>query len=91
MKRITALFISVLLLILLCGCGSSTKDNGGKLKIICTIFPQYDFIRNIAGDHVDLKMLVPFGMESHDFSLENMTVADVANVAKFLNLVSYWS
>ncbi|MFR7855383.1 MAG: metal ABC transporter substrate-binding protein [Acutalibacteraceae bacterium] len=80
MKRITALFISVLLLILLCGCGSSTKDNGGKLKIICTIFSQYDFIRNIAGDHVDLKMLVPFGMESHDFSLENMTVADVANV-----------
>lgn len=80
MKRITAFIISIMLLVSLCGCGSSINKSSGKLKIICTIFPQYDFVRNIAGDHVDLKMLVPFGMESHDFSLENMTVADVANV-----------
>ena len=81
MKKITALILALLLLLSLIGCNSSRKDESGKkLSVICTIFPQYDFLRNIAGDLVDLKMLVPFGMESHDFSLESLTVADVRNI-----------
>lgn len=81
MKKITAIFLAVLLLLPLVGCGSSSKDESKKrLSVICTIFPQYDFIRNIAGDLVDLKMLVPFGMESHDFSLESLSVADIKNI-----------
>lgn len=81
MKKIIALVLALLLLLSLIGCNSSRKDESGeKLSVICTIFPQYDFLRNIAGDLIDLKMLVPFGMESHDFSLESLTVADVRNI-----------
>ncbi|WP_416366648.1 metal ABC transporter solute-binding protein, Zn/Mn family, partial [Muricomes intestini] len=38
-----------------------------KLKVVSTIFPQYDFVRQIAGDKVDLKMLLKPGEESHSY------------------------
>lgn len=38
-----------------------------KLKVVATIFPQYDFVREIAGDKVELVQLLPPGAESHSF------------------------
>lgn len=35
--------------------------------VVTTIFPYYDFVRQIAGDRVRLKMVVPAGMDSHSF------------------------
>lgn len=37
------------------------------LKVVATIFPQYDFVRQIAGDIVELTMLISPGAESHGF------------------------
>lgn len=41
-------------------------DNG-KLKVVTTLFPYYDFVRQIAGEQVDLTLVVPAGMDSHSF------------------------
>lgn len=81
MKRVLSLILLCLLaLTVLSGCGgTSVKDN--KLSVVCTVFPQYDFVRNIAGDKADIKMLVPLGTESHDFQLENLSVAELKTVA----------
>ena len=38
-----------------------------RLRVITTIFPQYDFVRQIAGDRVDLQMLISPGAEAHSF------------------------
>ena len=35
--------------------------------VVTTIFPYYDFVRQIAGDRVKLKLVVPAGMDSHSF------------------------
>ena len=43
------------------------EDEAEPLRIIATIFPQYDFIRQIAGDRVELSMLIAPGAESHAF------------------------
>ncbi len=40
---------------------------GGKLKVIASIFPQYDFLRQIAGDKIELKMLLTPGAEMHSY------------------------
>ena len=69
-----------LLLTFFAGCGSKASRNKEKLSVVCTVFPQYDFVRQIAGDKVKLTMLVPLGVESHDYRLENMTVADLKTV-----------
>ncbi|MCR4563363.1 MAG: zinc ABC transporter substrate-binding protein, partial [Clostridiales bacterium] len=37
------------------------KENNGKLKIITTIFPPYDFAKNIVSDMADVTMLLPLG------------------------------
>lgn len=40
---------------------------GTKLKVIASIFPPYDFVREIAGERVDLTLLLPPGAESHSY------------------------
>ena len=81
MKRILSLILSCLLVLtVLSGCGDSSVD-GEKLSVVCTVFPQYDFVRNIAVDKADIKMLVPLGTESHDFQLESLTVSELKTVA----------
>ena len=58
---------SLILGMMLTGCGMSgqqTEQNGGKeqnkvenkkISVVATIFPQYDFVRQIAGENVELK------------------------------------
>ena len=55
--------------IMLCGCQnkSKTENSGGKLKIVTTIFPAYDFARSVFGDTAEVTMLLKPGMESHSF------------------------
>lgn len=46
--------------------GKEVSQNG-KRKVVTTIFPYYDFVREIAGDLVDVTMIVPAGMDTHSF------------------------
>lgn len=43
------------------------SESGGKLQVVTTVFPYYDFTRQITGDLVDLTLVVPAGMDSHSF------------------------
>lgn len=75
------LAIAAAAVILLTGCGfarsgiSSPGDRlqggsgfgGEKLRVVTTLFPYYDFVRQTAGDRVDLTLVVPAGMDSHSF------------------------
>lgn len=47
--------------------GLSGADTAGRLKVAATLFPYYDFTRQIAGDLVDLELVIPAGMDSHSF------------------------
>lgn len=39
----------------------------GKLTIVATLFPQFDFARTVAGGKADVMLLLPPGVESHTF------------------------
>lgn len=72
MKRLISIFLTFLFLLgTLCGCGTeakkTNKEYSDKLQIIATLFPQYDFAREIAGDKAEITLLLPPGMESHSF------------------------
>lgn len=49
-----------------------------KPLIITTLFPQYDFARQIAGDKAEVRLLLPPGSESHSFE---PTPADMKAIA----------
>jgi len=46
---------------------TATRNQDGLINIVTTIFPAYDFVRQIAGDRVNLTMLLSPGAESHSF------------------------
>ncbi len=45
----------------------SSESENSNLKIIATIFPQFDFARQIAGEKAQVQMLITPGTESHSF------------------------
>lgn len=49
------------------------------MKVVTTLFPYYDFARQVAGDHIDLELIIPAGMDSHSFE---PTPADIRKIEK---------
>lgn len=69
-KYISVILTAVLAAVCLSACGKSgkTEDAGvSKLSVVATIFPPYDFTRQIAGDDADVIMLLSPGAESHSY------------------------
>lgn len=64
MKKAISVILSCLVLI--CAM-SATAYAAEPLKVVTTIFPPYDFVRQIAGDLVDVTMLLKPGSESHSY------------------------
>jgi len=57
-------------LVLLClSCEKNTPETGapGKIRVVVSLFPLYDFTRTIGGDKVSVTLLLPPGMEAHSF------------------------
>lgn len=79
MKRIAVLILCIALLAgCLAGCGEAPASSG-KLQVVATLFPQYDFARRVAGDRAAVTMLLPPGVESHSF---DPTPADLVTMQK---------
>ena len=73
MKRFFTLYISILVILLVlanttgCRRAKPQAKEEGKITVTSLIFPTYDFVRVIAGDRVNLTLLLPPGSESHSF------------------------
>ena len=77
-KLLSILLITTIGVLSLTGCGGSAgtaaaapaASGGNSLKIVATIFPEYDWVRNILGEHAadaDLTLLVDNGADLHSF------------------------
>ena len=55
-----------------------------KLKIITTIFPQYDFARQITGGEADVTMLLRPGAESHSFEPTPQDIIKISGCDMFI-------
>ena len=77
MKKNQMIFPLILLVIvmanLLAGCAPDKdvpavqEEKSDKINIVATLFPQYDFAKQIAGDKAEVTLLLPPGMESHSY------------------------
>lgn len=77
--------ILLLFSILLCSCSNNMqKPPHDKIKITTTIFPQYDFSRQIAKELADVSMLLPVGGESHTFEPTPKDIIKIENSDIFI-------
>ncbi len=83
-NKILSLFLSAVFLILsLSGCTVTRPVDDGKLTIVTTIFAPYDFIRQVAGEKANVKMLLPSGVESHSYEPTPSDIIDIENADLF--------
>jgi zinc transport system substrate-binding protein len=86
LKRYILIALAAVLCVL--GCKQDNKNAAGNtdggINITTTIFAPYDFVRNIAGDRVNLTMLLPPGSESHSFEPSPRDIITIQNSALFI-------
>lgn len=91
MKRIFTALLAVLLTFSITACDAGAPVSSGapeeedkKLNVITTIFPQYDFSREVGGDRVNLTMLLPPGSESHSYEPSPQDIIEIRNCDVFI-------
>lgn len=93
-KVITSILVASMLAVFLCSCDSlhvgsksatpqpETVSDGAKLNVVCTVFPQYDWVLQILGEqakHVNLTLLLDNGVDLHSFQ---PTAEDIVKVSE---------
>ena len=81
MKKILAIILTVALTVCCFTACSGEKKDDGKLHIVTTIFPEYDWVLNVLGENpagADVVMLLDNGVDLHSYQ---PTVDDIMKVA----------
>lgn len=87
MKRFIAIVTAFCLVFSLAACSGGNKEKS-RLHIISTIFPSYDFARQITKgvDGVEVTMLIPPGTEPHAFEPGVQNMAQIKECDLFIYL-----
>lgn len=87
MKKIISAVLSLLLLSgIFAGCKSPFK-NDGKLTVVVTIFPEYDWVMQILGDRADqadVTLLLDNGVDLHSYQPSAQDIVKIASCDVFL-------
>ena len=82
-KLISILAATAMMAGCLCGCNAAQKANtSDKMKIVTTIFPEYDWVNNILGDkasNAEVTRLLDNGVDLHSFQ---PTAADILKISE---------
>lgn len=82
-KRYVALFSALILIICsaalgLSGCWGNKRVDNGKLSVVATVFPAYDWTREILGDKGEITLLSSNGTDLHSYE---PTAGDMSKIA----------
>ena len=92
MKKIIALLLALLMAVgMLAGCAKQndddTDDTTDKLRIVTTIFPEYDWVKAVLGDqadHADITMLLDNGVDLHSYQPTADDIVKISDCDLFL-------
>ena len=93
MKKISlCLLAGLMLMTALTACADETKPSpaaaesgkADRLSVVCTNFPEYDFVRQIVGDRAQVTMLLKPGAESHSYEPTPQDIITIQNSDLFV-------
>ena len=86
MKKVLSIIIcAALMLALFAGCGAK-KTSGEKLHIIATIYPEYEWVKQITegADNVEISLLLDNGSDLHNFQPSVKDITDISSSDVFI-------
>lgn len=88
-KIISAILIAFYAVTCLAACGTNTQtagDASGKISVVTTIFPEYDWVKNIARDidNIDVTMLLDNGVDLHSYQPTAVDIAKISDCDMFV-------
>ena len=78
------LFALCIILVTSCEEKKTKASSDGKLNVVATIFPLYDFSRAIAKEQTNIKMLTPPGSSIHSYEPSPADIKNIQNADVFL-------
>lgn len=79
-KKLLALTLASSMMLSMTACGGPIevdKDGDGKLDVVCTIYPLYDWVKEIGGEHVNAIYMLDSGIDLHNYV---PTVSDIVTM-----------
>ncbi|MDY4084074.1 MAG: metal ABC transporter substrate-binding protein [Ruminococcus bromii] len=85
-KLMSLLLVLLLVVITFSGCASTFNFNSGKLSIVTTIFPEYDWVSQIIGDsdNINVTMLIKNGVDLHSYQPSTEDIARISTCDMFV-------
>ena len=87
MRKLSLLMALALLLTAFSGCAAEEAllpADDGKLSVVTTIFPPYDFARALGGDKVNVRMLLSPGEEVHTYEPTPQDIIAISECEVFI-------
>lgn len=86
MKRIIVLLLSALMVLsVLSGCDNKKNNRDDKLRVVTTIFPIYDWVKEVLGDvDADIDVLLNNGVDLHSYQPSIEDIAKINNADVFM-------
>lgn len=83
MKKIISIVLLFVVTFAFCSCGEVERSTG-KISVVTTIFPYYDFARSVSKDTCDVDMLLKPGSDVHSFEPTPSDILKIRNADLFI-------
>ena len=80
------IFFCFSLVFVLSSCKTAESDTlkNKKISVVASLFPQYDFAQQVAGDRAEISLLLPPGTESHSYDPRPADILKISNCDVFI-------
>ena len=86
-KLVSYVLLAALALTTLVGCSAKAAGKNEKLQIVTTIFPEYDWVRNIVGEDADwaeITLLLDNGVDLHSYQPTSEDMVKISTCDVFI-------
>ena len=79
-KRLICTLLLISIILSLCACSGEKKEDG-RITVLCTLFPQYDWLRNLTrgSENINLSLIIANGTDPHSYQPTAEDIMSISN------------